>query len=201
MLSVLQEKMATCPFEEEDGQFCPGEWHVVAPSDESRPFVGCTQWKPGDPRTCEGGHNAAYIRDSVDPDLLEMYRTEGAASNTVADRSCTFIASKCYKGKGCDRHGGLETPVEGAVSSSCSVRARLLYRRVTSDPPAPGSFCWCMARTTMYTTCASHQAQRLSTPLRRFQALLSAHRRYVSLTAVLQKVPQSRKATVIGTNS
>jgi len=123
MLSVLQEKMATCPFEEEDGQFCPGEWHVVAPSDGSRPFVGCTQWKPGDPRTCDGWHNAAYIRDSVDPDLLEMYRTEGAPSNTVADRSCTFIASKCYKGKGCDRHGRLETQVEGAVTSSRSVRA------------------------------------------------------------------------------
>jgi len=133
VLSVLQEKMTTCPFEEEDGQFCPGVWHVVTLSDGSRPFVGCTKWKPGDPRTCDGGHNAAYIRDGVDSVLLEMYRTEGAPNNTVADGSCTFIAPQCYKGKGCDRHGGLETPLERAGFSSCTVRARLLYPRVISD--------------------------------------------------------------------
>ncbi|OSX70342.1 hypothetical protein BU14_0783s0004 [Porphyra umbilicalis] len=91
-------------------------------------------WKAGDARTCEGGHNACYLRDGVDPELLEQYRTDGAPAGVVEDGTCTFIAPKCHKGKVCDRHGGEDPPLERAGNgSACPVRARLLHPTFIKD--------------------------------------------------------------------
>jgi len=127
LFKLLQVKMATCPFEENDQQY-EGKWYVRTPEDGSRPFVGCTMWKARDPRTCEGGHSACYLRDGMEPELLEQYPTYGAPSGVVKDGECTFIAPKCHKGKICDRHGGEDPPLERASNgSACPVRARLLH--------------------------------------------------------------------------
>jgi len=80
--------MATCPFEENDQQ-CVGKWNVRTPEDGSGPFVGCTMWKPGDPRTCEGGHKTCYLLYGIDPEMLNQHRTYGAPSGVVKDGECT----------------------------------------------------------------------------------------------------------------
>jgi len=133
LLKLLQVKMAKCQFEENDQQ-CTGQWYVGTPEDGSRPFVGCTVWKAGDPRTCEGGHNACLLRNGVDPELLEHYRTDGSPAGVVEDGACTFIAPKCQNGKVCDRHGGEDPPLERAGNgSACPVRARLLHPTFIKD--------------------------------------------------------------------
>jgi len=133
LFKLLQVKIATCPFEENDQQ-CTGKWYVRTPEDGSMPFVGCTMWKAGDPRTCEGGHNACYLRDGVDPELLEQYRTDGAPAGVVEGGTCTFIAPKCHKGKVCHRHGGEDPPLERAGNGSAfPVRARLLHPTFIKD--------------------------------------------------------------------
>ncbi|OSX78638.1 hypothetical protein BU14_0104s0012 [Porphyra umbilicalis] len=107
-----------CSFEDEEGCQCGGN-PVVKPSSTTRgAFVGCSDWKKGDPPTHSGGHMARWVPAGVDLDRLSKWLDSGVDELQPAG-NCVFIAPKCTRELECKRHGGEFPDLVRSGSGAC----------------------------------------------------------------------------------
>lgn len=126
---ALQKRMGACPFKDSSGQACGGHWVVVFPGGGRRPFVGCSEWRPGDAGSRSGGHFGAAISCRDSPEVLDELQKQGPWTETDNSERCTFIAPKGTSPKVCHLHGGLEPHLRRSGEGTCGVHARLYIPR------------------------------------------------------------------------
>lgn len=129
MQQSLQEG---CSFNDEEGVQCGGTPKVLPRSKFRSAFVGCSDWKKGDPPTHLGGHMARWVPAGVDLESLSSWLDTGVEKLETAD-TCTFIAAKCSRDPDCKRHGSEFPALVRAGGGHCPVRAEVYTPREVSD--------------------------------------------------------------------
>eukprot|EP00168_Porphyra_purpurea_P018787 TRINITY_DN7163_c0_g1_i1.p3 TRINITY_DN7163_c0_g1~~TRINITY_DN7163_c0_g1_i1.p3 ORF type:complete len:182 (-),score=4.79 TRINITY_DN7163_c0_g1_i1:161-706(-) len=66
-----------CSFEDDEGCQCGGSPEVKPPSTWRGAFVGCSDWKAGDPPNHLGGHMALWVPAEVELDRLVKWLSTG----------------------------------------------------------------------------------------------------------------------------
>jgi len=122
-----------CSFEDDEGCQCGGHPTLKPPRASRGAFVGCSDWKTGDPPTYLGGHMSRWVPAGVDLDLLAAW-LDGGVDDLEPGGSCTFIAAKNSREQECKRHGGEFPDLVRAGDGSCPVRVEFYTPRGSRGP-------------------------------------------------------------------
>lgn len=122
---VAVQKMGSgCSYIGEDDCPCGGHAVFVPSSGARRAFVGCSNWRPGEPLSRKNGHMAMAIYPAVAADRVQSWMEHGTDKLESSDK-CSYIAGKRYQEKPCRRHGGKLPPLRRSGGGTCPVLKKL----------------------------------------------------------------------------
>ncbi|KAK1869731.1 hypothetical protein I4F81_012197 [Pyropia yezoensis] len=85
-----------CSFEDEQGCSCGGTPRLVPGRGRRRAFVGCSDWRPGDPLKWSGGHMSCSLPHGMDEEKLFRWLENGVDGEETGE-ACCYIAGKRTK--------------------------------------------------------------------------------------------------------
>lgn len=129
---LMQSLEGGCSFEDEEGVRCGGTPKIFPPKKSRGAFVGCSDWKKGDPPTRLGGHMARWVPAGVDLDRLSTWLDAGVEGLGTAD-TCSFTAPKCSRELECKRHGGEFPALVRSGGGHCPARVEVYTPRGASN--------------------------------------------------------------------
>lgn len=128
---VQQSLESGCSFTDEEDAQCGGTRKVIPARKSRGAFIGCSDWKRGDPPTYLGGHMARWVPAGVDLDRLATWLDEGVEGLGEAD-TCTFTAPKRCRELVCKRHGGEFPSLVRSSGGRCPSRVEVYTPREKS---------------------------------------------------------------------
>ncbi|KAK1859807.1 hypothetical protein I4F81_002401 [Pyropia yezoensis] len=128
---VQQSLESGCSFTDEEGTQCGGTPKVMPARKSRGAFIGCSDWKRGDPPTYLGGHMARWVPAGVDLDRLATWLDEGVEGLGEAD-TCTFTAPRRCRELVCKRHGGEFPSLVRSSGGRCPSRVEVYTPREKS---------------------------------------------------------------------
>lgn len=113
-----------CSFRDHEGCPCGGTPAFVPGRGRRGAFIGCSDWRSGDPLKRDGGHMSTALPHGVDEEKLCKWMDSGVEDDESGE-SCCFISSKRVKDRSCKRHGGLLPPLRRPAGGQCPVRVEV----------------------------------------------------------------------------
>lgn len=128
----MQSLDGGCFFANKEGVRFRGTPKIFPPKESRRAFVGCFDWKKGDPQTRLGGDMARWVLGGVDLDRLSTWLNASVEGLGTAD-TCSFTAPRCSRELECKRHGAEFAALVRSGGGHCPARVEVYSPRGASN--------------------------------------------------------------------